>query len=112
MARPKDLVFNTCTAPVIVPYRSDDSPWDVQDIIDSARATTILSPVVSEVSTSSVNERQRKLSETIVDWVFDDSETKCSDFSGDTSSTIDDGNNNYCEFNIFAFIFITPFNFV
>ena len=93
MTRPKDLAFNTCKAPVTIPYRSDESPWNVQDIIQSAKATTIVSPVVSEASVSSVNERQRKLSDCIVDWLFDDSDSyKYSGFSDETSSTIGDGN--------------------
>ena len=93
MARPNDIVINTCKAPVAIPYRPDDSPWNVQDIIQSAKATAIVSPVVSEASVSSVNERQRKLSGSIVDWVFDDLDSyKCSEFSDDTSSTIGDGN--------------------
>lgn len=51
-----------------------------------------LSPVVSDLSTSSVNERQRKLSETVVDWVFDESDScQMSDISEGASSTNDDG---------------------
>ena len=53
-----------------------------------------LSPVIcSDGSTSSVNVRQRKLSDCIVDWVFDDSDScMMSDISeGPPPLLIDDG---------------------
>ena len=37
-------------------------------------STGSFSPALSDLSSSSVNIRQRKLSETVIDWVFDDSE--------------------------------------
>ena len=37
-------------------------------------STGSFSPALSDLSSSSVNIRQRKLSETVIDWVFDDSD--------------------------------------
>ena len=41
---------------------------------ETVGSTGSFSPALSDLSTSSVNIRQRKLSETVIDWVFDDSD--------------------------------------
>ena len=45
--------------------------YENKEIVGS---TGSFSPALSDLSTSSVNIRQRKLSETVVDWVFDNSD--------------------------------------
>ena len=84
--RPSDLNYNNDTsAKSSVILRTD-----VSDEITHLIGT--LSPVTSDISTSSVNERQRKLSETIVDWVFDETDScPMSEVSEGASSAINDG---------------------
>ena len=54
-------------------------------------STGSFSPVPSDLSTSSVNIRQRKLSETVVDWVFDDSDCVTS-----MNSSMNDISDDHC----------------
>ena len=53
--------------------------------------TSSLSPAQSGLSSSSVNVRQRKLSETVIDWVFDDSDSVTS-----MNSSINDISEGHC----------------
>ena len=88
-ARPKDLMFQENVQEASFTESSTNKPN-----YQNAQLELIISPVPSELSTSSVNERQRKLSETVFDWVFDESDSfKMSDLSEGTSSTVDDGDN-------------------
>ena len=64
----------------------------IQDVSKGINLNGTLSPGLSDVSTSSVNERQRKLSETVLDWVFDESDScPVSEISESSSSTAEDG---------------------
>ena len=91
--RPKDLRFRKSS---LKKYKEalceEQGPNNSHD---SSQVELIISPILSvQSSTSSVNERQRKLSETVFDWVFDESDSyKTSDVSEGTPSTIDDGEN-------------------
>jgi hypothetical protein len=86
-SRPANLYYKTDTELKL----SVVQPTDISDEITYLIGT--LSPVTSDISTSSVNERQRKLSETIVDWIFDESDSgPMSEVSEGASSVINDGN--------------------
>ena len=59
--------------------------------VEDVGPTGSLSPAQSDLSSSSVNVRQRKLSETVIDWVFDDSDSVTS-----MNSSINDISEGHC----------------
>ena len=82
--RPETLVFTTGSGEDTIGLKNKEN--------DTVHSTGTFSPALSDLSTSSVNIRQRKLSETVIDWVFDESDTgfstntSMSDISEGTSS--------------------------
>ena len=67
MNRPKTLSFTNDE------NEYEDEPNDMMnEIHEDHQSNGLFSPALSDSSISSVNVRQRKLSETVVDWVFDE----------------------------------------
>ena len=68
----------------------EDSPWLSENSWELQTVMRVISPTRSETeasATSSVSERQRRLSGTVVDWVFDGESSEDYQFSDSSEDT-------------------------
>ena len=84
MNRPKTLSFTSDK------NEYEDESNDMNgEIHKDHQSNGLFSPALSDLSISSVNVRQRKLSETVVHWVFDETSVVSSQSSSSTNMSQD-----------------------